>query len=136
MRLYRDEVLDFWREEPGEKARLAAQAVRMLWTPFPVESDESGSGLAHDARRTVEPAYMTLLYLLALGGFLIAPRHFTALALLLLSYNTFAAMVFAGSVRYRAPWDFLLALLAAFALTWLWERLQGRRAGYGPSAAR
>jgi hypothetical protein len=140
MRLYRDEVLDFWREEPGEKGRLAVQAVRMLWTPFPVESDESGSGLARDARRTVEPVYTILLYVLALAGLFVAPRHFTALALLLLGYNTFAAMVFAGSVRYRAPWDFLLALLAAFAVSWAWERFRERRQGYEPgdepSAAR
>ena len=32
-RYYRELVTDFWREEPGEKARLAAQAVRMLWSP-------------------------------------------------------------------------------------------------------
>ena len=33
MRFYRDEVTDFWREHPGEKARLAGQAVGMLWRP-------------------------------------------------------------------------------------------------------
>jgi hypothetical protein len=38
-------------------------------------------------------------------------------------------MVFAGSVRYRAPWDFLLALLAAFTLARLWEAAR-RRLGY------
>ena len=32
----------------------------------------------------------------------------------MLGYNTLAAMVFAGAARYRAPWDFLLAILAAF----------------------
>ena len=46
MRLYREEVLEFWREHPGEKGRLALQATRMLWSPVPSESDESGSGLA------------------------------------------------------------------------------------------
>ena len=39
-------------------------------------------------------------------------------------------MVFAGSARYRTPWDFLLALLAAFALSWGWERIQSRRGRY------
>ena len=46
------------------------------------------------------------------------------------------AMVFAGTVRYRAPWDFLLALLAAFALARLWAIARER--GYvraRPSAA-
>jgi 4-amino-4-deoxy-L-arabinose transferase-like glycosyltransferase len=139
MRLYRDEVLDFWREHPGEKARLAGQAVRMLWDPRPVESDESGSGLAKVARKTIEPGYMLVVYALALGGLFLVPRYFAALALLLLAYSTLAATVFAGSVRYRAPWDFVLALLAAFALAWLWERvraLRGRYAEAGPSAAR
>ena len=35
---------------------------------------------------------------------------------MLLGYNTLVAMVFAGATRYRVPWDFLLAILAAFAL--------------------
>ena len=127
MRLYRREVLDFWREHPGEKARLAAQATRMLWSPFPRESDGSGSGTARLARRTIEPAFVIALYVLALVGVFVAPPYFVGLAALLLAYNTLAAMVFAGSVRYRAPWDFLLALLAAFALASAWERVRRRR---------
>jgi len=81
---------------------------------------------------------MVVLYALALAGLFLAPRRFVALALLLEGYNTLAAVVFAGAVRYRAPWDFLLALLAAFALAAIWERAR-RRLGYeaaGPSAAR
>jgi hypothetical protein len=135
MRLYREEVLDFWREQPGEKARLSAQAVRMLWNPVPSESDSSGSGAARAARRTIEPAYVVALYALALVGLFVAPRHFAALALVLLSYNTLVAAIFAGTARYRVPWDFLLALLAAFALEALWTRVRARRAGYAPSGS-
>jgi hypothetical protein len=131
MRLYREEVVDFWQEHPGEKARLAFQATRMLWNPVPSESDESGSGLARTARRTVEPAYVIGLYALALGGLFVAPARFAALALLLLAYNTLAAMVFAGTARYRVPWDFLLTLFAAFALAAAWERFGGGRLRYG-----
>jgi 4-amino-4-deoxy-L-arabinose transferase-like glycosyltransferase len=134
MRLYRDEVLEFWREQPEEKARLALQATRMLWSPVPSESDESGSGLARTARRTVEPAYVVALYVLALAGLFLAPPRFVALALLLLAYNTLAATIFAGTARYRVPWDFLLALLASFALVAAWERLVGRRR-YAPAPA-
>jgi Dolichyl-phosphate-mannose-protein mannosyltransferase len=137
MRLYRHEVLEFWRHHPGEKARLSAQAARMLWTPkSSVASDNEGQGgLAKDVRTTVEPAFMVVLYVLALAGILFAPRFFVALALVLLAYNTLAAVVFAGAVRYRAPWDFLLALLAAFALERGWRAL--RRGGYRePSPAR
>ena len=137
MRLYREEVLEFWREHPREKARLAIQATTMLWNPVPSESDESGSGLARSARQTVEPAFVVALYALAVAGLLLAPRRFVALAVVLLAYNTLAAMIFAGTARYRAPWDFLLALLAAFALAALWERLRKRRAysAAGPRAA-
>jgi 4-amino-4-deoxy-L-arabinose transferase-like glycosyltransferase len=128
MRLYRDEVLDFWREHPGEKGLLALQATQMLWSPVPRESDESGSGTAKLARRTIEPTFVIALYALAILGAFVAPPHFVALAVLMLAYNTLAAMVFAGTVRYRAPWDFLLALLAAFALSFLWGLVRARRA--------
>jgi 4-amino-4-deoxy-L-arabinose transferase-like glycosyltransferase len=130
MRLYRHAVVDFWREHPGEKALLAVQATRMLWSPVPRESDESGSGAARLARKTIEPAFVIALYVLALVGVFLAPPYFVGLAALMLAYNTLAAMVFAGTARYRAPWDFLLALLAAFALAWAWERMQQRRRRY------
>ena len=135
---YRDEVFDFWRDEPGEKARLAVQAVGMLWSPvLSVAADESGQqGLAGFAQRTVEPVYVVLLYLFALWGAFIAPRRFVVLAALVLGLNTAMAMVFAGTVRYRVPWDFVLALLAAFALERAWLLLRERRAGASASAAR
>ena len=133
MRLYRHEVLEFWREHPEEKARLAVQATRMLWSPVPQESDASGSGAARFARKTIEPAYVLVLYLLAVAGAFFAPRRFLALALVLLAYNTLAAMVFAGSARYRAPWDFLLALLAACAVDMIGARARGQR-GYAAAA--
>ena len=44
------------------------------------------------------------------------PRFFAALALLLLGYQTVVAMLFVGETRYRVPWDFLIALLAAAAV--------------------
>ena len=127
---YRDEVFDFWREEPGEKGRLAAQAAVMLWSPFlSVEADEAGQqGLSDTAQRWVEPAFVIVLYAFALVGAFLAPLHFVTLAALVLGLNTVMAMVFAGTVRYRAPWDFVLALLAAFALERAWELFRSRRA--------
>jgi 4-amino-4-deoxy-L-arabinose transferase-like glycosyltransferase len=129
-RYYRELVFDFWREEPGEKARLAAQAVRMLWSPtFSVDSDDAERGrVAELGRDLVEPVYMVAVYLLALAGAFLVPRRFLALVLLLLGYSTLAAMAFAGTVRYRAPFDFLLALLAAAALVRAWQWLRERRA--------
>ncbi len=134
---YRDEVLDFWRDHPGEKARLAVQAVGMLWSPFlSVTADDPGQqGTSDLAQRTVEPAFVLALYALALWGAFLAPRRFVVLAGLLLAFNTLAAMVFAGTVRYRAPWDFVLALLAAFALERAWELLRKRRSPAAASAA-
>lgn len=124
MRFYRGLVTDFWREHPGEKRKLALQATRMLWSPTESAGEDAlaRTGVAQTARTYVEPAYMTVLYALALGGAFLAGRRFVVLAVLLLGYQTAAAMVFAGTARYRTPWDFLLALLAAVALVHLWER--------------
>jgi 4-amino-4-deoxy-L-arabinose transferase-like glycosyltransferase len=128
-RYYRELVFDFWREEPEEKARLSAQAVRMLWSPtFSVDSDDSERGrIAELGRDVVEPVYMVAVYLLAIAGAFLVPRRVLALVLLLEGYSTLAAMAFAGTVRYRAPFDFLLALLAARALVGGWQWLRGRR---------
>jgi len=118
MRLYQHETTKFWRDYPGEKVRLAGQAVRMLWSPVvTVESDTPQTGLGGIARRFVEPAFILALYALALFGLLRLPRRFLVLTLLLLAYGTMMAMVFAGTVRYRVPWDFLLCVPAAFTLT-------------------
>jgi hypothetical protein len=128
-RYYRELVFDFWRDEPGEKARLSGQAVRMLWSPtFSVDSEDAGRGrIAELGRDVVEPAYMIAVYALALAGAFLVPRRFLALVLLLEAYSTLAAMAFAGTVRYRAPFDFLLAVLAAAALVRAWEWLRDRR---------
>lgn len=124
---YRELVLDFWREEPGEKALLSAQAVRMLWSPFSSVEEDGEGGVGGLARDVVEPVFMLVVYALALVGAFLVPRRFLALVALLLGYNTVLAMVFAGTARYRAPFDFLLALLAAAALVHGWGRLRARR---------
>ncbi len=128
---YRELVFDFWREHPGEKAKLAAQAAGMLWRPtFTTETSETAGGeLATLGRRVIEPVFMSLVFGLAALGLLLAPRRFAVLSGLLLGYNTLAALAFAGTVRYRVPWDFLLALLAGYAVLWL----LGRRRARAPS---
>ncbi len=40
MRFYRGKVLHFWRTQPGEKAKLSAQAVWMLWRPTPTDEGD------------------------------------------------------------------------------------------------
>jgi len=61
----------------------------------------------------------------AIGLFLV-PRFLSALAVLLLGYQTLVAMLFVGETRYRVPWDFLIALLAGAAVVELVHRLRAR----------
>jgi hypothetical protein len=131
MRFYRRQVLDFWRDEPGEKARLAAQAAGMLWDPrvTPRSERSPGAGSWLDAGRSwVVPVYVLALFGLALAGARRLPRAVLVLVVLLLAYTTLMAMVFAGATRYRAPWDLLLALAAAPAVVALARRVRERRA--------
>ena len=60
MRFFREQVVEFWREHPGEKARLAGQAARLLWQPNVLETEgRPGAGTWRDtARSTVEPIFM------------------------------------------------------------------------------
>ena len=130
MRFYRRRALAFIGDHPGEKAKLAGVAVRMLWQPSVTRTEgRSGRGSFLDTARTwIEPAYMIVLYALALLGTLFLPRRVTALALTLLAYDTLAAMLFAGETRYRVPWDFLIALAAGAAALELASRWSAARA--------
>ncbi len=128
MTFYENLALAFWRHHPGDKAKLAALSAKLLWQPNVFEtSGRPGGGTNLDVGRSVvEPVYMWVVYALAAVGLLVAPRPFAVLALLLLAYQTAAALAFVGATRYRVPWDFLLAILAAAALTRLVERLRAR----------
>lgn len=123
--LYQHRVFQFWEHHPGAKAKLMAQATRLLWSPS-VTADADGTssgGVLYSLRHLAEPAYVIPLYILALLGLFVVPAPFRVLVLLFLGYETLAAWVFAGTTRYRVPWDFVLALLAAAAL----EKLPFRR---------
>jgi len=124
MRLYRHQVIRFWEQHPGEKAKLAGTAVRMLWDPRATETTERpGQGTGLDTlRRWVEGGWMSALYVLGIAGLFLVPRAVAALAVLLLAYQTAAAVVFAGTTRYRVAWDFLIGLLATAALAWAAQR--------------
>jgi 4-amino-4-deoxy-L-arabinose transferase-like glycosyltransferase len=124
MRLYRREVIDFWQEHPGEKARLMGQAARMLWDPRSIRTEgraEAG-GFVDDARTWAQPAYTIPLYVLAAIGLVVMPRRIAVLFVALLAYNTLGALVFAGATRYRVPWDFVLALAAGAAVVSILDR--------------
>lgn len=139
MAFFQDKVFDFWQEHPGEKLELAGQAGAMFWDPRAFETnnaDVAGGSLLSLMRRWVVPAYMIPLYALSLVGLLVVRRRFALLAIVFLAYNTGAAMVFAGATRYRVPFDFLFALLAAAAIQSLVERWRrrGGPVGDGPTA--
>jgi hypothetical protein len=126
MRFYRSRALDFIEDHPGEKARLAAVGARMLWQPAVTKTEgRPGAGTWLDVGRDfVEPAFIVVVFALAIAGAFLAPRPFVVLALALLAYPTAMAMLFVGETRYRVPWDFLPALLAAVALVAAWRRFR------------
>ncbi len=134
MRFYQHQVLHFWRTQPGEKGKLAAQAVWMLWRPVgTIEGGNSLGPAASFARSIVEPVYLIALYTLTLLGLGRLPRRYLALTLILLAYGTVMAMAFAGTLRYNAPWHFLLCIPAAFGIVRLAEALKSRRRGQVPT---
>ncbi|HWE80171.1 MAG TPA: glycosyltransferase family 39 protein [Gaiellaceae bacterium] len=123
---YEHLVFQFWEHHPGEKVKLAAQATEMLWNPRVGIEGAQESGV-DSLRHWVEPLYTVPLFLLAIAGLFVVPLVFRVLAAIFVAYETLAAWVFAGTTRYRVPWDFVLALLAAAALERAWEALAARR---------
>jgi len=125
MRLFRHASTEFWRHHPAEKLKLMQQATRLLWDPRPIQTESGPAAGGNGRLRTwTEASYAIPLFVLALLGLGVVPRRFLALVLVFLVYETLAAMVFAGATRYRVPWDFVLALLAAAAV----DRYLARRA--------
>ncbi|MFL5919000.1 MAG: ArnT family glycosyltransferase [Gaiellaceae bacterium] len=119
---YQQKARRFVREHPGAKAKLAGLAVRMEWDP---RTTASATDSGHGAIRSwAQPVYTSVLYALGLLGLFWAPRRFAALVLLVLAYQTLAAVVFVGATRYRITTDFLIALLAAA----VFERVRRRHA--------
>jgi hypothetical protein len=119
MRYFEHLATQYIEHHPGGKAKLAAQSARLLWDPRVHETQgRPGKGTWRDeARRVVEPVWAIPVFLAAIAGVAVgANRLFVALAVLLCAYNTLAAMVFAGTTRYRVPFDFLLVLLGAAAI--------------------
>jgi hypothetical protein len=121
---YQDKAWQFVSDHPGEKAKLAAQAVRMEWDP---RTTASATDSGHGAIRSLaQPLYASVLYAVALLGVFVTARRFVGLAVAVLAYQTLAAVVFVGATRYRVATDFLIALLAAGAIEWALTRRQRR----------
>ena len=116
--MFQRKVISFWVHHPGAKAQLMPLEAQWLWQPQVVGvSDRPGQGTWLDTMRFyAEPTFMVAVYALAVIGLFLVPVWFSSLAVLLLAYQTLAAMLFVGETRYRVPWDFLVALLASSAL--------------------
>ena len=123
---YEHLVFQFWRHHPAEKAKLMAQATWMMWNPRVGIEGAQESGV-DSLRHWAEPLYTIPLFLLAIAGLFFVPFNVRVLAVIFLLYETAAAWVFAGTTRYRVPWDFVLALLAATALDRIGTALAARR---------
>jgi len=137
MTTFQHKVISFWVHHPGDKARLVPLDAQWLWQPSVVETrGRPGAGSWLDTvRSTAEPAFMVPLYILAAIGLFVVPRFFAALTVLVLGYQTLVAMLFVGETRYRVPWDFLIALLAAVALVEIVRRVRAQRASASGSPA-
>jgi hypothetical protein len=133
LRLYQHATIEFWKQHPGEKAKLIGQATEMLWDPKQTRTQGGPEAAAGTLRQWAEALWALPVYLLALLGLFVVARRLAALALVFLAYNTLAAMVFAGATRYRVSFDFVLALLAGAAIDRLWSRSRYRSST--PSAA-
>jgi hypothetical protein len=131
MSMYQSKVISFWRHHPRDKAKLVPLGAEWLWQPSVTNvTDQPGAGTWLDTlRSTAEPAYAIVLYALGAVGLFLVPRALAYLVVLLLGYQTLVAMLFVGETRYRVPWDFLIALSAAAALTEIVRRLGVIRAG-------
>lgn len=129
MTMFEHKVISFWIHHPGDKARLMALDAQWLWQPSVVETrGRPGTGTWLDTlRSTAEPAYMIPLYILGAIGLFLVPRFVAVLAVLVLGYQTAVAVMFVGETRYRAPWDFLIALLAATAFAAFVRRARAQR---------
>lgn len=134
MSMYERKVISFWVHHPGDKLQLAGLGTQWLWQPSVVETTgRPGQGTVLDTlRSTAEPAFMIPLYLLAAIGLFFVPRALGVLAVLLLGYQTAVAALFVGETRYRAPWDFVIALIAAAAAVEL-ARRRGRLRAPAPA---
>src|SRR5438067_6150325 len=109
MRYYRHRAVQWMEHHPGEKAKLAGVAARMLWQPSVTRTEgRSGAGTSLDiGRSVVEPAFVIVLYALGLIGLFVVPRRLAALALALRAYDTLMAVHLASGPRYRLPWGCL-----------------------------
>jgi 4-amino-4-deoxy-L-arabinose transferase-like glycosyltransferase len=110
---FRENALQFIKQNPGQSARLAWEKFKRTWSPVPL-SEEFGRPLY----KAIGGMYAIPLYALLLIGLLRRRLPWRATLFLLLPaiYFSIVHMLTVGSLRYRVPVEPLLCVIAASAL--------------------
>lgn len=118
-KICRDAAIDWAKQNPGRVLSLAWTKLCRTWSITINASDYSSTAYKLVGWITVAP-----IFALAIGGIVMLRRNIATLALLLApaAYFTILHMVFVGSVRYRMPAMPFVFILAAFALSRLFDR--------------
>ncbi len=102
--------LDYAREHPGRALQLALVKLWRFWKPWPSAAEAGGW-----ASKIVIAAFSLLLFAACLAGAWLYRRNFVLLALTVGPVLFFSVLhaIFVGSLRYRLPAEYPLAVLAA-----------------------
>lgn len=139
-------VRDAWRTDPPGLLRLALAKILRTWSPRPLSEQYAGRPLYVLAAMAWSLPFMFLAVIGAIftaatkgadapagpPAFANIPRAATPFLLLPALYVTAVCVMSVGSLRYRAPAEPFLALLAVAGVLVLWRA--GRRVGSGRAA--
>jgi 4-amino-4-deoxy-L-arabinose transferase-like glycosyltransferase len=117
-RHYRERAWSFVRENPGQVVRLTLEKLKRFWMPWPNAKQFEGFLLT-----LAIAAYFVPLLLAAAIGWLAGPRNFWGWTLTWGPILYFCALhaVFLGSLRYRLPAEYPLAIAAAVGIQQVWK---------------
>lgn len=123
-RHYRDRALEFVKDQPGKAISLMFRHALRYWSPWPNAEQFRANLLIPIA----VAAFAIPFFLLSVYGSIRANDELWKLAVCLGPVLAFGAIhaVFVGSVRYRLPAEFPLAVLAGVGLISLVERFSKR----------
>ncbi|HSG69792.1 MAG TPA: glycosyltransferase family 39 protein [Planctomycetaceae bacterium] len=123
-RHYRDRALEFVKEQPDRAISLMARHTLRYWSPWPNAEQVRANLLIPIA----VAAFAIPFFLLSIYGALRADEALWKLVVCLGPVLAFGIIhsVFVGSVRYRLPAEFPLAVLAGVGLVSLIERFSKR----------
>lgn len=115
---YRREAWKFVRDQPGRAIQLAFVKLGRYWSPLP-----NAAQFGHPVARIAVLLSFVLVPVLAAVGWWHVRQDVSRWLLPLAPIMYFALVhaVFVGSLRYRLPAEYPLAVLAAVGVNWLWK---------------